>query len=714
MKIYKICVLLILLFLAHSVSAAVQINSAGGLTKFKPSNVLGYITLGNQNYANISVIPDYVIVNGSIKFNSTANFTIYSINNRNDWYNFTVTGTTGIFNATIRMAQPNAYYVVYLDGINNGSNKTNSTGWIDLSHSTWSSHNFNITANSAPTIPSLIQHPDYHSLDSTTINFTTSTDLEGDTVTYDIKIYNTTTGVLIVNQSSTPNNYSNNFIPSVWASYNYTVRSNDSHTQSNWATAQSFSFTNIIPTIQNVSISPPNADVSSNLTFSINVTDSDSDTLTNHTLWYKNGILNTSWNDTLTLYYMNNFTTGDSIYAVGYSNDTYNNSITSQSNSVIIGSGNSAPVISSITTIPNIRKYNKTVYVNSSTITDAESSYVKMMIYYKLANDTKVYLTNSSWSAPPTFFNISFSNPWNDSNSHTIYGQVEDSGNVLGANNLTSSELQTTLTGDITPPTISTATLSLTSIYIGSHVDINLTTSISNGTVSNVSVHVSRPDATEADYVMITSNNTSWSYTYTATSDVGSYYIEYFSMTDDSGNRGTETSVLTFTSSTAPTSSTGGGGGGGGGSTIIVVKENNGTLTLVNVTSTENLKDLLKLGECFSTNLMLSSKCAQSAISIVDEPLNWWTWFGGYIGSMITLFIIALKNDEKKKFAENILFYGTIAWVLVVILSFMGLNLYILNYAFNSPLPGFMFLSFVMWGGVVTMAGDYYSKTYGR
>lgn len=576
--------------------------------------------------------------------------------------------------------------------------------------SSWATESSFSFTNSAPSVPVLTSHSNFHLLTSTTVNFTASTDSDGDSIFYDIKLYNTSTGLLLINQSNTSNNFSNSFMPAVWTSYNFTARSRDIYTQSAWATAQNFSFTNSIPIIQNVSIIPANATSTSNLTFSINVTDSNGDTLTNHTLWYKNGVLNTTWNDSLILYYMNNFTTSDSIYVVGYSNDTFNNSITSQSNTVIIGSGNSAPSISSITLIPNIRKYNKTVYVNSSTITDAESSYVKIRTYYKLANDSKIFLVNSSWSAPPTFFNLSFNNPWNDSNAHTIYTQVEDSGNALGTNNLTSSELQTTLTGDTTPPTVASSSLSSSSIYTGSFVTISMNTSLSNGTTSNVSVIVSRPDATSGTFVMTTTDNTTWTYIYTTTSDVGSYFVETFCATDDSGNAGCYSSALTFVASTAPAGST--GGGGGGGSTVVIVQSDNGSTSVLftNITSIESLKDLTKLGECFTSGLMLSNKCAQGSVSIVDEVTNWWTMFGAYIGSLTVLFILALKNDEKKKFAENVLFYGTISWVSIILLTFMGLNLYVFNYAFNSPLPGFMFLSFTMWGGIATVVGDSYSK----
>lgn len=547
------------------------------------------------------------------------------------------------------------------------------------------------------------------------INYTwnQSTDVDGDTLTYHHQLSTLLNFSTIFNQSNVTNNWTGSITGLTdGVTYYGKVRSYDGYEYSNWSNTTQFT-ENSLPSISDPDFLRPSSPTgTTNLTLSLNITtDPEGDTITNHTLWYINNVLNTSYNNSLFLNY-SNFTTGDSIYVKAYLRDGYENTSLTTSNSVIIGSQNSAPVLSSITLNPNIRKYNKSVWVNSSNITDSESSYIRLLTYYKLTNESKVYLNNSSWYAPPTTINVTFNSPWNDSNSHYIYAQVEDSGNISGFYNLTSGEVQATLTGDTTAPTVFGSSLSASSIYTGSHVTVNMTTSLSNGTTSNVSVHISRPDATSADYVMTTTNNTLWSYVYTSTSNLGSYYIEYFSMTDDSGNRGTETSALTFVASTAPAPSS--GGGGGGSSTIVIVKETNGSqeVLFTNITSSESLKDLNTLGLCFSTNLMLTNKCSQSSISIVDEPLNWWVLFGAYLGSMITLFIISIATDTKKKFAENILFYGSVSWVSVILLTFMGLNLYIFNYIFNSALPGFMFLSFFGWGVVTTFIGDSYSKIY--
>jgi len=102
--------------------------------------------------------------------------------------------------------------------------------------------------NTKPTIPSLIQHLNLTDTNSTTVNWTASTDYDGDSITYDVKIYNTTTGVLVIDQTGTSNNYSQSFIPDTLTSYNYTARSYDGIEYSNWSSVLSFTY-NTAPTV---------------------------------------------------------------------------------------------------------------------------------------------------------------------------------------------------------------------------------------------------------------------------------------------------------------------------------------------------------------------------------------------------------------------------------------------------------------------------------
>ncbi len=464
---------------------------------------------------------------------------------------------------------------------------------------------------------------------------------------------------------------------------------------------------NSIPVIADITIHPSPAYNTDNLTTTVNVTDADSDTLSYTYRWYINSTLNSTWNN-WTIVNSSNLTTDAQIYAAVNVSDGYNTSSTVQSNTLIIGSSNIAPTILGISLNPASKKFNRSIYVNSTNNLTDDGTLVRMQVYYKPTTDTKTFLGNSTWLSQPSNASVNITIPWSDGITHSIYARAEDT------TNLTSGEVYETFTSDITPPSVLTSSLSAASIYTGVHVKINMTTSLSNGTVSNVSVHVSRPDTASSDYVMITSDNITWNYTYTGTADTGSYYIEYFGMTDDSGNRRTETSSLTFTASTEVITGGSGGGGGGGATTVIIKTDDaNATqqlLTFTNLTSGEGLKTLNELGLCFTSGLLLTNRCAQSSISIVDEPVNWWTLIGAYMGSAFVLFIIALRNDEKKQFLGNIMLYGSSAWVMVVMLSFAGVNLYILNYAFNSPLGGLMFGSFAMWGGLVTVIGDSYSS----
>lgn len=431
--------------------------------------------------------------------------------------------------------------------------------------------------NIAPTVPSTIQNSNYHTLGITTVNWTQSTDTESDTITYDVKVYNTTTGLIIINQTGILDNYSQSFSTLNWTTYNYTVRSYDGSEYSAWSDVKTFGFTNSIPSITNITLTPINPTVIDNLTISSNETDADGDTLTKYYTWYKNSILQSAWNDLTTIIYSGNYTIGDLIYANVYVNDGYNNSSSLNSATVIIGSNNTAPSLNGITLSENTVKYGESIFINTtSNVTDLESSSIRLLTYYKNGGNN-IYLNNSSWVTPPYNFSLIMVNPFNDGLNHTIYAVAEDNGNATQGEgtNLTSSEVEVMFISDNSPPYMINNSLSATSVTVGNSVIIYLNTDCTqtaNHTdcnVVNATVKVSRPDATSVNWTMTHSTGTLWYKTYTATSDIGLYTIDQYWVTDEVGNVGTDTSNLTFTVLASSTSTPSGGGGGGGGSVTI-------------------------------------------------------------------------------------------------------------------------------------------------
>jgi len=598
---------------------------------------------------------------------------------------------------------------------NNGSNVTRfkpsgTDGWITLANGSFSYLNISSTYlsinstykfnSSANTTISNITHA------NDKLNFTASA-TSGTLNLLLVMSNNSYSYVLLIDNVFSQRTVSNStgyviFNYSGWSQHNFYVRGNSA------------------PVITDVTLSPSNATITSNLTVSTNATDENGDPLTYYYRWYKNGVLNTSWNDSTYVNYTNNFTTDDSIYVKGYVSDSYENSSEMQSNTVLIGSGNSAPTLPGITLNPSTKKYNKSIYVNTTAnITDTESSEVRLQVYWYNAS-VKTWLGNSSWFVPPNNASVNITIPWSDGLTHTIYAQAEDSGNALGQNNLTSGEATATFTSNITVPNVTSSSISATSITVGNYVTITAIMDGIGANISSASVQVERPDATTASWAMTCtvsdsdSENSTCTKTYTSTSDVGTYYVRFINVTDDSDNTGSYSSPLVFNANAATTSTSSGGGGGAGGYIVPTPTPEQANISIlppllkfVNVTDVRGAEELEAIGKCLSESLLLSSSCSGGSISIVTNPVNWWTLVGAYLFSVLTLFFVSIVEDRKKALRDFLL-YGTITVAIVEGLTLVGFNMFVINYAAQSSLPFYMFLSFATWGMFITVIGDDY------
>jgi len=433
---------------------------------------------------------------------------------------------------------------------------------------------------------------------------------------------------------------------------------------------------------------------------------------TNYTVWYKNGVMNTSLNDTLTVL-ANNLTNGDTWYFQVWGNDTFGNGSVYTSNSVIIGSSNSAPSFTTLTLQPTTIKYNKNITVNASGIVDDSASWQGRFYYI---NDTgyRIYFINSSF-VTNAYVNVSIKIPWNDGLTHTIYAEINDSGNITGQSPLVSVPQSATFTSDITAPTLVTSSLSASSITLGDTVLISAQFDGQNANISSALVRVERPDASIANWTMTCGSgaNVTCTYSYTSTASIGQYFIRFFYPTDDSGNSGSISSSLTFTASAA--SSGGGGGGGGGGNLqdkVVVVNApaaNISTLlpqvNFVNQTDIRSTADLEKIGQCLSSNLMLSSACAGGTINIVTNPMNYWVLIGAFLASFGIAWFLAIYNQKKIAWFTDPAIFGVAAITITMILTLVGLNMFFFNYLFNDSKPLYMTASFALWSVFVSAAG---------
>lgn len=78
--------------------------------------------------------------------------------------------------------------------------------------------------------------------------------------------------------------------------------------------------------------------------------------------------------------------------------------------------------------------------------------------------------------------------------------------------------------------------------------------------------------------------------------------------------------------------------------------------------------------------------------NFIQTPLNWIILFGAYIG-------IYLSQAMRKKVSYvEIFIYGTITWVIILLIMTIGLNMLLLNYAFINPSMLLAFMMFITYG----------------
>ncbi len=548
-----------------------------------------------------------------------------------------------------------------------------------------------------------------HYNNSINLTWNQSTDADGDSITYHSQLSNQSNFGYIVNQSNVSNNWTGNIAITDGVTYYSRVRSYDGYEYSNWSNIVQFT-ENSKPVYSNRTLLPASPSITDNLTISYSLTDANGDSVTNYTRWYKDNVLQSSLNNRLFVNATGNTSLGEVWRYEIFGNDTYENSTAESSNEVIIGSTNSYPSFTSLVLTPNSKKYNKTININASGISDDNTTW-QVQTYYLINGSTKVYLVNSSWITT-TYANLTATIPWSDGGLHTIYALVYDSGNATGVENLSSSPIPATFTSLITAPSLVSSSIDDTTINTGGSVIISSQVDGMGANVTWAKALVRRPDATSANWTMTcgSGENVSCTYTYTSTSDVGNYYVDYFYILDDSGNLGeiAPDTTLNFYASTpvVPPSS------GGGGSPIpkATPKANLSDVVLqIKKISPELPSRLTELiAECYTKDVLLEGKCATINLS---EPMNWWPLLGAYIASFFTIFGIAIITRKPRNLIVDGLLYGTIVIVIIQLIVIMGFNAYFMSYLMQSDLPAFMFVSVVAWSVPIAYIGDsFYSR----
>ena len=409
--------------------------------------------------------------------------------------------------------------------------------------------------NHMPTIPTTISESDYHLNQSITVQWLNSTDADGDVISYHIKVGTTSGGADILNETISENE-SSSFNINQFETYYWSVRSNDTYEVSDWSTEDIFSVINSAPVITNTTLSPDPPATEDDLTANNDTaTDGDEDAVTLYYRWYKNNVLQS---DLTTSIVNSSNTSNGELWKVGIiPNDGYENGTEVQSQTVEIESLNSAPTLTGI----NIDKsYPLKRYINftvtSENASDPNNDPRKLEVGSAPGlSDIGIgdYFSNGNES------NITIAMPFYDGNSHILYIRLNDS-------NLTSQEYTLIIESDITKPVVNSESVSPATGIQGTPFGIIINTTSINSTISTVTVNILRPDATSANWTLSNTVNDTWYHSYTGTTDIGTYSVNYFTITDASGNIKTATSSLSAIITAAVT---GGGGGGGGGTTII-------------------------------------------------------------------------------------------------------------------------------------------------
>ncbi len=350
-----------------------------------------------------------------------------------------------------------------------------------------------------------------------------------------------------------------------------------------------------------------------------------------------------------------------------------------------------------------------------------------------LTTTTGNFWVNATWnkSVNTDSFNISMNSMWTNGTTYdfmnttltphawhnmTVYGYNATSG-TLGAGAVVSVQIPNN------NPVFGTGTLSASSIYTTGSTTISVpVTDADNDTLTVKAGITLVGGGIEINHTMTNTPNSS-TYTYDFSSlTAGAYSVVFYA--DDGYHPVVSSQSLTITVTTAPSNgggnnNGGGGGGGGGGASVQPTPAGNLSdllppINFVNVTDTRSAADLEKIGKCLSQDFMLSSACSGGTINIVKDPMNYWVLVGAYLFSFIMIFIAAIIDDKPRAYFTDTLLYGTFAVIFVMLFTLVGLNMFVLNFVFQSSLPGYMFGSFGVWAAFITIAGDQFTYEGGK
>ena len=127
--------------------------------------------------------------------------------------------------------------------------------------------------------------------------------------------------------------------------------------------------------------------------------------------------------------------------------------------------------------------------------------------------------------------------------------------------------------------------------------------------------------------------------------------------------------------------------GGGGNRNEDIIDDTDDDIAIIIIFKKELPIELTKL---------ILEEPIKTITTLIKNPVNWLIFLGAYIGILIGMLLLKEINYA------NILLYGTLTWVLSLLLLIIGLNLS-LNYIFTSTSNILSFLTYIIYGLIMSI-----------
>ena len=144
--------------------------------------------------------------------------------------------------------------------------------------------------------------------------------------------------------------------------------------------------------------------------------------------------------------------------------------------------------------------------------------------------------------------------------------------------------------------------------------------------------------------------------------------------------------------------STGGGGGDNGDDDSEEEDDNDTGIIIIDDEIIDIVMEIIesKLDEDLVETLILTEPI-KTVTTFIKTPTNWLILIGAYIGILIGTLLTSKVN------IPTILLYGTITWITILIITALGLNLFLLNYIFSSTSVLLATLNYTVYGILVSL-----------